>query len=397
MAATDPVNPHDVRVLAVLESTFGTVPNPVGTDAIEVIDIDMGPAEQGDVRPTKDRTIGRDETLEFVEGRVQPIPFSISTSVKTRADADDAPEEDALYQAAQLGRTINAGTSVVYNVTSAPTLQGLSVYVAHGPAASVVFAEQGRGGVIKSLTWEFGDKELSLKAAGAFIGKYHLGSSDSVTLADGSGTSLTHASGEEYRFGISGTQGGWYTIDDASDEHIKATAMNYSTRVMTIARGQLSSSGAAHTAKPMRPYVPTLTLTGSPISEANVTCTIDGTATRCTKGSITLNTGADHLPGESGSKYIQGLKVGRVSVQGSVDLVLTRDLVKFLGQATQRDAMAIAIACGTGAGGIVTLNLPTVELMSMPVPSPNEGVTIVTLSFRVRGGSGGDCFDVTLT
>lgn len=395
MASTDAVQPYDPKVLAVLESTFGTVPNPAGSQAIEVIDIDLGPAEQGDVRPTKDRTANRDETLEFVEGRVQPIPFSLSTSVKSRADADDAPMEDALYQAAQLARTINASTSVVYNITQAPTLQGLSVYLAHGPAASCVMAEQGRGGVIRSLSWEFGDKEVLLKAAGAFIGKYHLGSSDSVTLADGVGTSLTHASGEEYRFGISGTQqGGWYTIES---ENIKATAMNYSTRVMTIERGALSSSGAAHSAKPMRPYVPTLTLSGSPISEANCTVTIDSIATRCTRGVVTLNTGADHLPPETGSKYIQGLKVGRVSVEAEVDLVLTRSQVMLLGKATQRKAVAVAIACGTGAGGVVTLNLPTAEMIAPPVPVPNEGVTVVTLRFRVRGATGGDSFNVTLT
>jgi hypothetical protein len=384
MATTDAVNGWDQRVLAVVEATFGTTPNPAGSQALEVIDLDMGPVEQGDVRPKKDKTEGRDETLAFVEGRIQPIPFSLTTSVKSRAANTTVPKESPLYKAAGLQETVG-GSSVAYTFNSAPSIIGLSLYRAFG--ATPVEAEQGRGGVVKSLSWEFGDKELMVKAAGAFIGKYHLGSTDAATVANNSNTSVSMTSGEGYRIGL-----GWYLWES---EIIKVTAV--STDTLTIARAALSSSAAAHSAAALTPYIPSLTLAGSPISEANCTVTLDGVATRCIKGSLELTTGIEHLPGETGSAYVQGAKVMRFKIKGSLDLVLTRQFTDLLGKTTRRKSMALTIVCGTGTGGIVTFTLPTIEARAFPVPGPADDISVITIPIAVAGSTGNDSMTVTLT
>ena len=137
-------------------------------------------------------------------------------------------------------------------------------------------------------------------------------------------------------------------------------------------------------------------MTASPISENNCTVTLDGTATRCLKGSIELQTGIDHLPGETGSSRVQGVKPAlRVGVSASLDLVLTRALVNVLGKANQRKSVALTVACGTGAGSIMTFSLPTCEIVAPTVPIPPNDAVVVSLSLRVRGNSGNDSFTLT--
>ncbi len=194
----------------------------------------------------------------------------------------------------------------------------MSIYRALGKSPFVYEAEQLRGGVVKTLSWTGGDTELMLKASGEGIGKYVLGYSASVTLADGSGTTLTFANAEEaYRFGF-----GFYQIEN---EVIKITARPTSTTA-TIARAQISTTGAAHAGVPMRPYIPTLTYAGSPISEGGtVTCTVDGVTLRALSFGIDFTTGLDLLPGESGSRYVQGPKAIRYDLKAKVKLVLARE------------------------------------------------------------------------
>ncbi len=387
--ANEPVLGWDQRVLLVKEATFGTVPDPAGAQALEVVSLDMGPVEQGFTRAKKDKTQGRGMTSAFVEGRKQPIPFSLETSVKSRAAADTVPKESDIYEAAGFTETVNSSTSVVYTTTATPTPNTLAIRSVLGTGTAANEAEQGRGGVVKQLAFSGGDTELMLKVSGAFAGKYWLGQSTG-TVANGS--DLTIALGtaaHAYRFGV-----GYYQIES---EIVYVSAVNYSTGDLTVTRAQLSSSGAAHSAAAIYPYIPSLTLAGSPISEANVTVTLDGTATRCTKFDLTIDTGIDHLPAESGSSYVQGAKATRMNAKLNVEMVLTREQVAWIGKANQRKAIAVTIACGTGAGGIVTFSLPYCEVEPFNVPAPANDITLVRIPFRCRDSSGNDMFSFTLT
>lgn len=390
--ANEPILGWDARVLTMIESTFGTTPALAGSDAIEAILCDMGPTEVGVTRGQKDKTQGRSMTSKFVEGRVEPIPFSITTTVKSRAAVDTVPKESQLYRAAGLIQTVNGSTNVTYTITSNPTVPGLSVLRVLGTDPTAYHAEQGRGGVVKSLAWSGGDNgnELQLKADGAFIGKNHAGYIDSITLADGVGTSLTVSAAESYRLSVN-------MLMKCESEVIKITSVNYATGACVIERAQLGTSGVAHAAKPLYPHIPTLTLAGSPISEANLTVNIDGAAERCTKFNIAYTSGIDHLPGESGSKYVQGNKTVRCDVKGTVSLVMKRENVAFLGKATQRKLVVLNIVAGTGAGGIVTFNMPYSEIEPFIVPDSPNDVVAVDMSFRSRGNSGNDIMDITLT
>lgn len=409
--SAEPIDAWDARVLAASEATFGTVPNPAANQALEFISIDTGVAELGQVRPKKDRNAGRGMTDGYIVGRVAPMPWSLETSVKSRTNIDDLPHEGALYRAAGLKETVNTSTSVVYSMAANPlndagdtgggnSLQSMSLYrcigVGSGSASSRYLAEQLRGCVSKTLSWSFGDKELTLKAAGDAVGKYTLAYSLSITFADGSGTTITFANAEEaYRF----AQGiGWYQIES---EIIKITVSPVAAATTgTVSRAALSSTGAAHAAKPLVPYLPSLSAyTGSPISEVNCTVSLDSQTIRFQSGSIEFTSGIELGPGETGSKYVQTPIVKRCSAKVNLKGLMRREDVALLGKASvQATPLVLSIVCGTGTGGIATFSLPQCEIDAFKVPDNNNDVAYQSLTLRTREStSGNDLMTLTLT
>lgn len=403
--AANPVNAWDRLLLKKRESTFNTRRAPSSTSdfaswAYEAITVDLGPPEVGAVHPKKDRGAGRSMQTAFVEGRVEPIPFSIETSVKSRTDVDLTPQEDDFYAAAGLVYTGNSGVSVVYSLSTTPietanvfcSLQ-LTRFLGSGLAAYE--AEQLNGCVVRKLIWEGGDKELTLKVEGVGCAKSTQGALNSITLGNGSGTTLTHSAEESYRL-----DAGYYLCESEIILISARSSVGIGSTSSTIARGALSSTGAGHTSQPLNPYVPSPTYTGSPIPETTCTVTFGGVTTRAMSWSVDFTTGADLLPGESGSKYRQGLKFTRYDVGVKMKLVLSMAQVSLLGKATSRataGALALTIVQGGTTGGIYTFSIPLCEVEAFKVGDTVNDVAIVDVSLRVRDGGSNTAMTITLT
>lgn len=385
-----PIRQWDARVLPVLESTFGTAPDPAAAQYLEAVSVNMGPQSTGVIRDKRDRGLGRAMRNDWVEGRKQLLPFSIETSLKGRAAVDTVPIEDALYQAGGLLRTVNAATNVVYSMQGAFTPQGLTIDAVRGTGSAAQLAERGYGGAVEQLTWKGGGAELSLMASGKFIDKETRGKLDAITLASGVVTTLAITAEESYRLGL-----GYYLCES---EIIKVTACTPGGTSATIARAQLSTSGAAHTAQPLVPYVPTLSQpTGRPLPESTAIFTCDGVAMRVQSWELGLTTGVQHLPGETGSSRIQGLKIVRYDATVKAKGVLYEDYVSILGRAPARRNCALSIVQGTGVGRIATFSLPYTEVEAVPVADARDDIALVDLSWRVRDNSGNDALTLTLT
>lgn len=392
--AITPIRAWDSRVLAALETTFGSPPDPAAAQALEVVSIDMGPVETGVIRPKRDRALGRGLQNDFVEGRVEPIPFSLATSVKGRAAIDTVPAEDALYRAGGLARTVNAGVSVVYATqgTPDPLLSGLTIDRVRGGTTQLgaQSAERGFGGAVERLVWRGGDAEVGLTASGRFVGKELRGKLDSITLASGVVTSLTITAEESYRLGL-----GYYLCEA---ECIRVTAVTPGGTTATIARAQLGTTGVAHTAQPLIPFVPALSNpTGRPLPESTSTVTLDGVALRMQSWEVTLQTGIAHLPGETGNRRVQGLKVVRYDVAVSMRGVLYEDYESFRGRSTARRNCALSIVQGTGTGRVLTLACPFTEVVAPNSADSADDVALVDITLRVRDNAGNDALTLTLT
>lgn len=404
--ATSPVNGWNSTLLIAAESTFGTAAVPADVSsyaatAVEHISADLGQVEQGAVRPKADRNQGRGNTNAFVEGRVAPIPWAVSLSAKSRSAVDATPREGtALYKMAGLTQTVNTSTS--YTLTPSATPIESNDFVSGtirrflGSGSAAFEGETLRGCICDKLVWSGGDKEVTVDASGVGIGKYAQGSLDSITLASGGGTSLTHTATESYELDTG------YYLCESEILTIARAGVGYGTTTTTIARGALASTGAAHTAKPLYVYIPTgISYAGSPIAEPNATVSLGGVTSRVLSWKVELNTGMGLLPGETGSAYIQGARYGRYSLAISAQLVLSGAQVALLGKATQRataGALAVSLSQGSGTGAVWTFASSYCELEAMRVPSPANDVSIVDIRFRVRDNStGNNAFTITLT
>lgn len=398
--SANPVNRWDARLFAATESTFGTTPAPANVAAyaalaLEAVSATLGPAEVGNTRAKRDRALGRGMTAGFVEGRVGPIPWSVELSVKSRSAIDADPRELALYKAAGLKKTTNASTSCVLAPSATPIesgdFAGLTLTQLLGASPATYEAEVLRGCVAKALRWEGGDKEVTLRATGDGVGKYTAGGLDSITLASGVVTTLTHTAEESYRLAP-----GYYLCES---EIILVGAVTAGSTSTTITRAALGSTGATHTAKALQPYVPTgITYAGAPLSEAVTTATIGGVTSRVLSWFFELTTGMDLLPGESGSRYVQGAKYGRYDGKLGVRLVLSGDQVSLLGKATARPVVAVSLSQGSGTGAVWSLSCPYTEVEPFALPDSGNDVAVVDVTFRLRDDTAGNnLFSITLT
>ena len=405
--SANPVNSWDMMVLAATETTLGTTPAPASTAAygalaVEAINCSLGPAETGVIRPKQDRPEGRDMQNGFVEGRVLPIPWTFDTSLKSRAAVDTPSVLLPFLKAAGLLHTVNASTNVTVTAPKQPieggTFAGMSLTRILGSGLAAHEAEVLRGCVAKSLRFEGGGGELMAKFAGVGIGKTTasgqagvLGRIDSITLANGSATSLTITAEESYRLGL-----GYYICES---EVIQVTACTPGGTTATIVRGALGTTGAAHTAQPLVPYRPTPSYLGSPIAEPVSTVTLGGVSLRCRSWSVDLTTGMDLLDPETGSRYSQGAKYGRTDCKVQLQLVLSADQVSLMGKAQARPNLTLALSQGTGVGGIFTFNAPNTEVVGFQAPDTANDIAVVDVSLRVRGGTGAgnDAFNFVLT
>lgn len=394
--SAEPINSWDAVALVAGESTFGTTPNPAAAQACEIISIKTGGSEEGATRGKRDRGLGREMQNGFVRGRVQPGQFSIITSWKSRPDADDAyAVMDTILAAAGLYKTTNSGVSVTYTPVADPqstgTLIPMSIFRATGKGLYASFAEQMRGCVVKTVKISGGDKEVECEASGDWAGKYTLGKVDSVTLANNSVTSITLTAEESYRIGP-----GWYSIES---EIIKVTDATYGATSRTIARGELSSTAAAHTAQPMMPYVPAdIVFSGSPISEATATFTLDSVALEVQSWQATFTSGIDLRAGATGSAYTQGTKLLRTDLTITAKVMLRREHLSLVGKSNTGKTVVCSIVQGTGAGGIFTLAASYCEVMAFEVPDNENDIVIADISLRCRGNvAGNNLFTITLT
>lgn len=403
----NPVNSWDMLVLAATETTLGTTPVPAsqaayGLLAVESIGCSLGPAEVGVIRPKQDRAQGRGMQSGFVEGRVQPLPWTFDTSLKTRALVDTASPLLPFLKAAGLLHTINAATNVTITVAPTPiesgVFAGVSLTRLEGQGLATQLGDVLRGCVTKAISISGAAGEVLAKFSGVGMGKTTaagqagvLGKLDSVTCTNVA-TTLTVSVEESYRLGL-----GYYLIES---EVVQVTACVPGGTSATIARSALGTAAVAHTAVPLVPYRPTPTFTGAPIAEPTSTVVLGGVSLRCRSWSIDITTGMDLLDPETGSRYSQGAKYTRADAKVKMQLVLNGDQVSLLGKVQARPSLACAISQGAGVGGIFTANFPNCEVVPFTAPDTANEVAIVNVELRIRDGAataGSDFMNLVLT
>lgn len=397
MAATNPVNSWAEYLLAASESAFGTFLQPTAAHALQIISADLGPASQtGQVRPVKDRPIGRGMQSGWVEGDKDPVDFSLVYSQKTRALAATPAFDLAVLKAAGMSQLI--GSTVEMSLVSTPIESGafasMQLYRVLGEDGYQAEAEALNGCVVKSLVWSGGDTEVMVKASGQGVRKRMAGAVDAITFADGSTTAPSATTAALARLLDAGMP------VQCESEVLTVTSINYTSPAVVFARGAYSTTGAAHTAARLYPYLPSgISYSGAPISEAVASCILgDISPMRIISWEVDFKTGLDLLPAETSSAYRQGAKSVRHDVTIKMKMVLSQERVDLLGYAINRDTLQLTLSQGTGAGGIISFVAPYCEVKSFKVPDTANDIAIVDVELRVRNnGSGDNSFIISLS
>lgn len=392
---SNPLPGYNTILFAQSEATLGTIPAPADVAtfagyALATIKADLGPVQTPAVRAMQDRGLGRGMQVGFVSGRYEPVPWSVMMSLKTRADADDPLRELALWKACGFIITTNSSTSVVLTLGNTPVASsdfasvGLTRILGRSPGEMEL--ERLAGCFVENLRIEGGDKEVMLTFSGQGQSKGVGTAIASASVADNSTTSVTVSADESYAF----LGGGYYQWES---EIILVDPATAGATSITITRGVLGSTAAAHSSQPIYPYVPSgISYSGSPIPESlTTTVTFDSAAFRCLNWSIDLKTGLAALPGETGSALpYQGVKVNRYDVTPSFSFVCKGDDVRKLNKARARKEIAVSFVQGTSAGGILTAAFPQCEAVAMKIDDNANDTVTVSGQLRCREVAAGN-------
>lgn len=390
-------------LLAQSESSLGTIPAPAdvaafAAAAVPTIKADLGPVQTPAVRPMQDRGLGRGMQSAFIPGRYEIVPWNVMMSLRSRADADDPLRELAFWKACGFVLTTNSGTSVVATMGNTPIEStdfaslGLTRILGRSPGEMEL--ERLAGCFAESLRIEGGDKEVMLTFAGQGQSKGIGTSIASASVADNSTTSVSVSADESYAF-----LGGGYYIWES--EIILVAPATAGASSISITRGVLGSTAAAHSSQPIYPYIPTgISHGGAPISEAlTTTVTFDSAAFRCLNWSIDIKTGLAALPGETGSALpFQGVKSTRYDVTPGFSFVCKGDDVRKLNKARARKEIAVSFLQGTTAGGIITAAFPQCEMVGTKIEDNANDTVTVSGQLRCREvAAGNSMFSLTFT
>lgn len=399
----NPVPGYNAVTFLADETTYGTAVAPANTaafaaQAIATIQANTGKVQAPIVRAKQDRGLARDMQDGFVSGRYEAPTWNIMTSLKTRADADDAPRELALWKACGFTRTVNSGVSYVLSPSNTPIessdFVGQTLTRILGRSPGEMELERLLGCFVQSVKLEGGDKEVTATFSGMAQTKQVGTSLPSITLADGIGTSLTFTAAESYALAT-----GYYICES---EVILVTAPTGGATSCTIARAQFGTSGVAHSAQPLYPYLPSgISYGGTPISEALTTSfTFDSVTVPVLSWVVDIKTGLEPGPGETGSANpFQVLKANRLDVSINASLLLKGNDVRLFNKARARTNGSVAIVQGTTAGGIITIGASNSEIIAPEAQDNANDSIVVPISLRVRGSGAAtpDSFAITLS
>lgn len=229
------------RVWTPNEPTFNVLVQPAAADAVLHLALAMGPVgraytENLQRRPTPDRgdPIGRKRL---------PSNYTLESYLKAPAAAGTVPQVGVLLKKAMGVETITGGVSVVYSFATAITETSHSLWVLQDN-----FLRGGRGCKPNIVRIRLsGTDEGRLIVEGFVAGEVFAGITQLGTTVDGSVTTfnLTDPTQRRIQVGPAASDAIRLLIES---EAVLASVVNYTTRDVTVARGQDGTSAAPHTA-----------------------------------------------------------------------------------------------------------------------------------------------------
>lgn len=385
--------PHSLgrnqRFYAVRESTFGTLIRPSATSALKV----MRSAMAQTVERINRRDASQSASTVRRTTNKKSVTWSLDAHFMPSGAAGTPPDIHDILRAHFGSYTNTPSTSDVYVHADTQTDRGslsltrefnsIGMQAAVGAWVNTIKIAYS-GTSIPMITAEGGARDLYHTGYSTLDGEV-TASSDTVVVqtADASNFEV----GSVIQVGTSNNSAG------TPPGHVVTAKTGASLTVSPVI------SGTQATGLVVAPYVPTETTAGVPISPASCTLTIDGTTVSVVSFEVTSNNNYQVHHDEAGTSLVTDLTPGWRDVSGSIVVRARRDQMLHLGKfrnatSTVRD---LAIAIGSTAGSIATIDLNYAEIENAVFDTPEADTCQITLPFYCLGSSGADEFSLTFT
>jgi len=366
---------HDLVGFVQLESTYGVAVKPTASTGFRASSISMAPVVNRAIPSDRKNTRSRQERTE---GKTSAT-WGMSCLVRPSGSLGVAPDIGDLLAMVFGTETVNASTSVVYTLGKDNSGDFGTIYRETSDIHEVVY---GAVATDFTISWS-GSGYATIDINGVGKGFTRTGH----TAANGAGSTVAALVVDDLDFL------GLYSIvkigsDDNSGAGHQVTAVVHSTETATIEATHTWSDDDA-----VAPFLPTATLTGSPLYGTVGSVSLDGgsTTTKVVSGSVSVTTGHDLLNEEFGdSNPTDVVMAGMREVTFSLDLIVKKDETHLHSEFFRKIQKDLRITLGDTAGDIVRIDMDTCEIDPVGVEIPEEGMSRVSLSGVALASSSGE-------
>lgn len=371
-------------IFVVLESTIGTLAAPTATDLVigaGFITSDQQPSFSNSPEIKNSRDV-----LERFADKTPSGTFTLPCLSRPSGTLGTPPQESVLLKCLYGTETINASTSVVYSpAMTKPSCtiwykKGHSVFFLRGAAVSA-----GKTGLATKggNAWEF---------SGGFMEKGWAGTDLLDGAASSGASTVTVDDARKFKVGALAEFVEGSTTYNNSDSGYSITAVNTTTNVVTISpvlEADLADNST------IKGWLPTGTITGTPVANRKGTAKIDAVAFDLMELSLEFNDNVKYFDEEITSTGFPTAfgEMGR-EVGGNIKILFRENDLKYYHDGVESTDKALIATIGTTSGYIVEHSMPKTNL---DVPAEEEADPSVALSmpYTALGTNGEDSISTT--
>ena len=330
------------------EATWGVLVFPTAAAAVAALDVPV--ASQKEAFSDSDELADSRSLQERFRDRTPPGEFSFALYPRPSGVAGTGPLESVLLECGFGKKTVNAGTSVVYEPikTALPSFslcykEGHTCHFASGcTVGKTVLSWQGKGA-------------CKLEFSGPFKKVVRAGTEETITGSTTTVIKLTAGGAKLFdvdarvMVGANDNSGSGYTItatDEAGDSITVTPALATAPAAGVVVQG----------------FLPTVTLSGAPALGRTAAITLDGTPLAFISGSITLDNGV--APDEetyTDDGFCASPLFDLRRVTGSIQARFLRTHARFYNLARQQGRSNLIITIGDTTGKKLKWEAPRAE------------------------------------
>lgn len=371
--------PRERRFYTAEETTYGVRVQPVGADAIKILN-----AVIGSPQPVRTERVDNRQTRSIesqITGATPPIPWSVEGYLIPSGAAGTGPDFRDIFKAGLGPVTIVGATSATFNPTDV-----------QGELLSLTIVDELSGIMMESLAgcWceEFtmrgtGGEPVMISASG--LGSTHVltGRAEVVSVV----AALVTVSAAQRRHVEVGSNVQFLDVVDGItvlDDNGGAGFVVLSLDSATTYTLNASPAGVA-ALDIIAPFVPTEVTAGNPATGIVGSVTIDSLTLPVQSWEVTVKNNIQPHADEAFQANTTGFHEDMRQVTGQVTLRAHADQLIQLEKRKEFTALAFSLVIGATAGSIITISGAGAELGFADVDKSQPESAIITLPFKLLG------------